>query len=325
MPDRVITVTLNPAIDKVLEAKNFAVGDHTPAHRIGSYPAGKGINVARVLGVLGSRCIATGFVGRDELHLFENELERRAAGRVVMQLLVVRGRTRENITIVDPIMDTETHIRDEGFTVQPSDVKRITSKVGMLASPGSIVSIGGSLPPGVSLGDLRTLLHVCHDQGARVIIDTSRSALEALRGEPLWMAKLNAEELATLADQPTDSSETFIEAARSVATRYGGHVDVVVATRGAAGAVLICEEVELIARVFVHPGRIANTVGSGDAMLAGILHQYVQAGDWSASLKLGVATATANAVSRQPGEIDLADIAEFRDAASIDEIKRAPA
>lgn len=318
MDPRVVTVTLNPAIDKVLVAEDFAVGKHIPVRRLGAYCAGKGVNVARVLGALGGRCIATGFVGADELHAFEAELERQGRGRIIMQMLVVRGRTRENITIVDPLMDTETHIRDEGFTVQSADVRRIASKVGMLAREGAIVNIGGSLPPGVTLGDLRSMVHRCNDQGARVVVDTSRSALSALRGERLWMVKVNADELATLSELPTETKEDVIEAASSLCVSRGGAVDVVVATRGAAGAVLIADGCAINARVFVHPGRIANTVGSGDALLAGLLHQWTQAEDWPAALRLGVAAATANAVSRIPGQFELESVAEFRETATIE-------
>lgn len=322
---RIVTITLNPAVDKVLEAPQFTIGAHTRARRIGWYPAGKGVNVARVLATLGTRCIATGFVGIGELSMFEEYLERVGAGRIVTQLLVVRGRTRDNITIMDPVLDTETHIRDEGFLVQPEDVRRIASKVGMLAREGAVMCFSGSLPKGVSLGDFRTMLHRCQDRGALAVIDTSRGVLEALRGEPLWMAKLNAEELATLSGMPTETEEETIAAARSVCVTGGGVVQNVIATRGAAGALLVSPKAELVARVFVHPGRIANTVGCGDALLAGVLHQWARSGDWSHAMRQGVAVATANATSRQPGVVSLEDVNEFWDAATVEPLEAAAA
>jgi len=100
---RIVTVTLNPAIDHLLEAPQFAVGSHVRARRIGRNPAGKGINVARVIATLGSRCIATGLVGKGELGMFESFLDERGEGRVTNQLLVIHGRTRDNVTIMDQI------------------------------------------------------------------------------------------------------------------------------------------------------------------------------------------------------------------------------
>ena len=61
---QIVSVTLNPAVDWVLEAPNFKVGSHIRARRIGWYPAGNGINVSRVLATLGTRSVATGFIGR---------------------------------------------------------------------------------------------------------------------------------------------------------------------------------------------------------------------------------------------------------------------
>ncbi len=308
---QIVSVTLNPAVDWVLEAPNFKVGSHIRARRIGWYPAGNGINVSRVLATLGTRSVATGFIGRGELTLFEEYLERVGLGRVVMQLLIVRGRTRDNMTFTDPINDTETHVRDEGFKVSPDDVRRIISKVGMLARDDSVVVFGGSTPPGVTVGDFRSMLHRCQDQGALTVVDTSERILEALRGEPIWMAKLNASELHTLSQMPTETEEQVIEAARAVSRTGGGQVKIVVATRGADGAVLIAPGVERVAKVAVHPGLICNTVGCGDSLLAGLIHAWSVSHDWERALAMGVATATANAISRTPGAIDTNDVSEY--------------
>ncbi|XOV74323.1 MAG: 1-phosphofructokinase family hexose kinase [Phycisphaerales bacterium] len=174
---RIITITLNPAVDRVMRVERFRVGQHCAAKRTGHYPAGKGVNVSRVLAVLGVRSVATGFVGQRELGMFEEYLEQIGKGRITTQLLVVRGRTRDNITIVDPIDDTETHLRDEGFSVTRDDVVRVSSKVGMLARADSILCFSGSLPPGVCVGDFRSMLHRCDDAGARAVVDTNRKVL----------------------------------------------------------------------------------------------------------------------------------------------------
>ncbi|MGP1347004.1 MAG: 1-phosphofructokinase family hexose kinase [Phycisphaerales bacterium] len=322
---RIVTVTLNPAVDRVLEAPQFRVNEHVRARHLGWYPGGKGINLARSLGILGSRAIATGFIGRGELGMFEENLEHVAGGRVITQLLIVRGRTRDNVTIMDPVLDTETHIRAEGFSVQRDDVRRITSKVRMLSRPGAIVAFGGSLPPGTNLGDLRSMLHAAEDHGALTVVDTSASALAALRGEPMWLAKLNNQELSTLAGMPTGTRDETIAAARGVTRRHGGSVQHVIATRGAEGAIYIGPDHEFEARAFVHPGLVASTVGCGDALLAGVLHEYTRSGDWKESMRLGVAVATANAVSRERGVFSMQDVGEYLGVASVEEIGHAAA
>jgi 1-phosphofructokinase family hexose kinase len=313
---RITTVTLNPAIDRVLIAEGFRVGAHIRAKRVGGHPAGKGINVSRVLAMLGTRSVATGFVGRDDLSGFEEFLERVGEGRVVMQLLVVRGRTRENMTVMDPVGDSETHIREEGFEVSPADARRVISKIGMLARRDGVMAFSGSLPPGIRLGDFRSMLHRCADQGARVVVDTSAWALEALRDERIWLLKLNVEELETLTGASgLDTEDAVVEAARAASWEGGGPAEYVIATRGAHGAILVGPGVGVIGRVFVHPGRIAHTVGCGDSLLAGILHGRQEGRSWESALRLGVATATANATSRTPGRLSLDDVDEFVEAA----------
>ncbi len=328
MPEiRIVTVTLNPAVDRVLEAPNFAIGQHVPARRLAWYPAGKGINVARVLAKVGVGCVATGFVGRGELALFEEALERTGPGQIVTQLLVVRGRSRDNITVVDPINDTETHLREEGFQVQPEDVQRISSKLGMMARPGRIIAFSGSLPPGLSPNDFAEIVRRCRRSGAKVAVDTSNKALEALRGEPLWLAKLNQSELATLAGKPTDVVDQAFEAALSLSVAGGGAVENVVATRGPDGAMLIGEKAAWRGWVSVHPGRIVSTVGCGDSLLAGILSVISRDEQaWERAFREGLALATTNACGREAAHVDSEEVSEFRDQASVEalELPRKP-
>jgi len=322
MPEiRVVTVTLNPAVDRVLEAPGFAVGRHVKAKRIALYPAGKGVNVSRVLATLGTRSVVTGLVGKNELGMFEEHLERAGEGRIVCQLLIVRARTRDNTTIVDPVEDTETHVRDEGFHVQPDDVTRIGSKLGMLARPGVMMAFCGSLPPGLEPSAFAAIVRRCRDLGAKVVVDTSREALEALRGERLWMAKLNAAELETLAQRPTETLEQTIEASRALSVHGGGVVDHVVATLGADGAVHIGEGGDLRGWVSVHPGRIVSTVGCGDSLLAGMLSILARdAKAWERAMREGLAAATANACTREAGFFDPNDLYEFRDVATLEHV-----
>lgn len=321
MPDvRLVTVTLNPAIDRVMEIERFAVGKVSTARLVGWYPGGKGINVARVLARLGVRCVATGFLGQAELSMFEEHIERVGEGRAIMQMLVVRGQTRTNLTITDPVLDSETHIREDGFKVYPEDVRRIASKVGMLAREDTVMVFAGSMPPGVSLGDLRSMLHRCADESSRVAVDMNETLMAAIREEPLWMVKLNAQELAGFSGMPTSTEAEVAAAAKAVSTQGRGSVEVVIATRGADGAVLIAPGVAISAKVLVHPARIVNTLGCGDSLLAGVLYEWRRTEDWREALKMGVATATATAVSREVGSLSLDDAKEFLEATLIEDL-----
>lgn len=317
----IVTVTLNPAVDRVLEAPEFEVGKHVRARRIALFPAGKGVNVSRALSVLGRRSIATGFVGKNELHMFEEHLERAGKGAAVSQFLVVRARTRDNTTVIDPVNETETHIIDEGFAVLPDDVQRISSKLAMLAREDVYMVFAGSLPPGMSAEALMAMIRRSVEQGARVIVDLSGAALDAISGQRVWCCKLNEEELAQAAGGTSlDSDEAFFTAGRSLLVNNGGWLDVVLASRGVQGAALFTAGAEFTGKVGVHPGRILTSVGCGDALLAGALDGHVRTGNWREALREGLAVATANAVVEEAGALRLEDIEEFRQAAIIEPI-----
>lgn len=74
----------------------------------------------------------------------------------------------------------------------------------------------------------------------------------------------------------------------------------------------------MVGRAFVHPGLIASTVGCGDALLAGVLHEWTRSHDWGRALRLGIAAATANAISRERGSIRLEDIEEYTPQVTIE-------
>jgi len=320
----IVTVTLNPSVDRVLEAPRFELGANVRGRVVARYPAGKGVVVSRVLATLGARSIATGLIGVEDLAYFERFLELVGEGRIVTQFLVVRGATRENITIVDPVDDTETHVREYGFKVREADVARIASKVGLLAHRGALMVFSGSIPPGVTPERYVEMVRSCRSRGARVIVDSSGVALEAFRGEKLWMLKINAQELAGFSGCDPRDEDALARAARALTTEAGGPVEHMVVTFGAEGALLLSPDAKLRGRVSVHPGRIASTIGCGDALLAGLLHGGRRTGDWREAFREGLAAATANALGREAGLIDPRDVEEFRQGCFIDDVEWAP-
>ena len=136
MPDveKIVTVNLNTAIDRVLEVERLEIGGHQAARRISRSPAGKAINVSRALALMNVSSIATGFVGQDELGQFDRFLESSRPGHVVSQLLAVAGATRENITVIDRLNRSDTHFREPGYELAAIDVDRIRRKVRLLAA-----------------------------------------------------------------------------------------------------------------------------------------------------------------------------------------------
>jgi len=292
-------------------------------------PAGKAVNVSRALAALGVPNVVTGFVGAGELAEFEQALE---SPFIQPQFLAVDGTTRENITIVDPVNHRETHVRDEGFEVTRAQLDRLAKKLSLLSRPGALVLFSGSLPRGVSAQDFLRLIEVAIKHEARVAIDTSGEALRAVGkafvdGEssvgskparPLWLLKPNVTELGELLGRPIRGDDEIVETGKRLSMR----VRAVLVTCGEAGGYAFVDGSALMGQVTVDPVDVVNTVGCGDALLAGFVAGHLRGMDVRDAYRFALAVATAAAVSVSPGQFDVQRVEDFLRRATVEPIER---
>ena len=298
----VVCVALNPSWDRTLDVPNLEIGKHVRGRLLSVQAAGKAVNVARLLDALGTPSVLTGLVGEGDRDRFAATF---AKTRVQVEMFETAGRTRENITLVDTERKADTHIRDLGFSVAEEDLARITKKLRILAGKGAYVLLTGSLPPGMDAASFAGLLDVCAQKGARVAVDSSGAGLEAIHlAQDLWLTKPNREELATLAGHTIDSDAAIREAAETLRHR----MDEVVVTLGADGAMVFARNGAWVARPNVDPMAVINTVGSGDAFLAGYVHCHAAGAKPEACLRFGVACGTAATLQLRAGQINTHDV-----------------
>lgn len=311
---RILTVTLNTAVDTVLVAEGFTIGAHQHGELRLQAPAGKGINVSRALARVGRTSLAAGFVGREDFRWFDRELRSLGPARVTPQFLSVPGRTRRNYSIIDPVGHTDTHIRDRGFTVTDEDLLRLTGKLAMITRPGMTVVFGGSLPPGVSPEAFDQLVDAAQAAGGEVVLDVDGDLLatfvHALRpGEPrarLAFVKPNVDELARMAGRDGWEDDGQMHVAARKLLRLARFV---VLSRGADGACLLTEDGCWIARPGVGPQSVRSTVGSGDCLVAGVIDALAEGQAWAEVIRRGVALGTANALRDDIAGFTLDDVA----------------
>ena len=296
----IITVTLNPAVDKALEVPGFAVGAHARALVRSLLPAGKGVNVARGIARLGGRAQATGFIGRNEERMFVESL---AEEGVAAEFCAVSGRTRTNTTILDPQARTTTHLRERGFRVGAEDVAAIGGLLErrLAESPNATLVFAGSLPDGMPADAFTDLLRSCAERGAEVLLDTNGPALRAaVATGVVGTVKPNLEELAECLGRPVQRCDA-LDAARELLGRVG----TVLLTLGEEGAYLVTEAGAVGRRCPLEPGELGNTVGCGDAFLAGWLRGREVSDD---ALCWAVAAGAASAVSETTVGYALANV-----------------
>lgn len=294
---RIITVSLNPAVDRVLEVRDFRIGEHQTGLEVRRTPAGKGVNVARVLAKLGMPCVATGFVGRDNRDEFRRVL---AQGRTADEFFPLPGRTRENITITDPENSRETHIRDVGLEVDEPNFHRLLTKLGLISREGNFVLFCGSTPPGIDAEKFAELVDTCLETGAHVAVDTSGPPLRAVADRKLWLLKPNAAELSELVGRDLPDRDAQLAAARELAQR----IDLVIFTSGAEGAYLLSPDQAVHAHVEIDPQEVHNTVGCGDVLLGAFVAGAYAGKDVREAFGEAIAAATAAACNLVTAEFD---------------------
>ena len=257
----IITVTLNTTIDRTIEVDGFKPFDLNVGHLIQTLPAGKGVNVSRLLSTLGTPSIATGFVGQREIPVYEENF----SGTLVETDFVALGEpTRENVTIVDSSRG-ETHIREEGPTIPSEHIRLLGEKLRGRVKRGDSVVFAGSLPPGVSVQDLKDMLEICSGQGCKIYLDTKGKTLHAC-ADIADIIKPNVDELREMLESSSQNINDLLEQLRQ------SHAGTTLVTCGADGAYYIKGDTCIHAEPDGPPLQPVSSVGCGDAFLAGFIH-----------------------------------------------------
>jgi 1-phosphofructokinase family hexose kinase len=281
----IVCVTLNPALDRTYEVHNLQLGQHVKGRLVSVQPAGKAVNVARVLQNLGRKCVLTGFVGEEDRRLFENSFD---SLLVRTQLFGTGERTRENVTLMDIERGVETHVREEGGIITEDDLQRLLKKLRILCRGGNWAVFAGSLPRGIGSAEMLELLIAVERAGSRIILDSSGGMRAALGRVPVWLVKPNREELAELAAEDVSDEQSMLIAARKLLP----HIEMLLVSAGDQGAYLVSRQETLHAYIKELPRPVTNTVGCGDALLAGFLEAMASGQATKDALRRAVAVAT---------------------------------
>ncbi len=262
----VVTVTLNPAIDQTVRVAGFAAGQVNRVAQSRADAGGKGVNVACFLADLGVDVAATGFLGHDNIALFERLFEQKG---VKDRFVTLAGSTRVGLKIVDVVTRQTTELNFPGLTPGNDELTDLFERISELAEPGRWFVLAGSVPVGVPDEVYAQLIAAIHEGGGGVVLDTSGRPLQAALANPPDVMKPNLDELGELWGAELDTPDAVRDAARSLLDRG---VERVVVSMEANGAVFVDRELALLARPPRIPiASLASTVGAGDAMVAGIV------------------------------------------------------
>jgi len=256
-----LTVTLNAAIDKRYVVEHYRVGEVNRVKTCTCTPGGKGLNVAKPAAIAGARVVATGFVGGHAGHYIEESLKPLGIESAFYHLA---EESRSCINIWDETKHTQTEFLEPGFTVGESDFTGFLDKFQSLLPDADVAALSGSVPKGLDGRAYCRLVDCCKAAGKRVILDTSGSLLTAGLASRPTMIKPNLDEIRMLTGRPCLSPREILDAAIQI---HRDGIPYVAISLGGNGALLVCNEGAFRAKV---PQIDAvNTVGCGDAMIAG--------------------------------------------------------
>lgn len=282
----VYTVTFNPAIDYVVHIERLKTGCVNRTDSEDIQFGGKGINVSVVLSELGIKSRALGFVAGFTGDAVEQGVQKRGVETDFVRLK--EGFTRINVKIKS---DEETELNGQGPKIDCEAIDELYEKLDKVTD-GDTVVLAGSIPNTLPSDIYESIMARLSKKRIKIVVDATKDLLlNALKYKP-FLIKPNNYELGEMFGVDLESVEDVVLYARKL--RNMGAVNVLVSMAG-DGAVLV-DEFDEVHKSKACTGKVKNSVGAGDSMVAGFI-AGCEKGDYEYALKLGTATGGATAFS----------------------------
>lgn len=283
----IYTVTFNPSLDYVVDVAEFEVGRVNRTSKETIFPGGKGINVSMVLKHLGYENTAFGFLAGFTGNHIEELLK--SEGITTDFIQVESGCSRINVKLRSTM---ETEINGQGPEIMPEDIKKLYQKLDGLKEDDILV-LAGSIPDVMPGSMYMDIMNYLQDKHLKIVVDATKDLLlNVLKYHP-FLIKPNNHELAEMLQVEINDKKDVIKYAGKL--QEMGARNVLISMAG-EGAVLITEDGNVFESE-APKGKVKNSVGAGDSMVAGFLAGYLNTKNYSHAFKMGVCTGSASAFS----------------------------
>ena len=291
----IYTLTLNPSIDYVLKIDKFEDGQTLRSNTEEKYPGGKGIMVSKLLKNLGEKSVNIGFLGGftgDFIRKKLNDLE------IEEDFTNIEDDSRINVKLK---YETETEINAQGPQITEEEIEEFLNYLDQLQEDDFVI-ISGSIPK--SLGDdfYRVIVNLLEMNNVRFALDTSGKKLFKLSSYKPFLVKPNKKELEEIFEDKIDSDEKIVKYARKLIDQGAENV---IVSLGKDGSIFVDNSVIYKAKPI--EGKLINSVGSGDSMVAGYIYGYMKGLSKFDSYKLAASCGSATAFSPDIAEKELID------------------
>ena len=283
----IYTVTLNPSLDYIAECKDFTLGATNRTSSEIIYPGGKGINVSIVLSNLGDRTTALGFLaGFTGEHIDSLIKDMGISSRMIR---LDEGMSRINLKLKSK---EETELNGMGPNINIIDIARLYQKLESITEDDILV-LAGSIPPSVSEGLYSDIMERLKETKIKIVVDATKDLLMNVLDKKPFLIKPNIHELGELFNVKLDSADETLPYALKL--KEMGAVNVII-SMGKDGAMMV-DEYGNSYTMNSPEGKLVNSVGAGDSLVAGFLHKYLETGNYEEAFRYGVCTGSASAFS----------------------------
>ncbi len=254
----IYTVTFNPSLDYIVRLDNFTAGEINRVNYEQVLAGGKGINVSIVLKNLGHDNAALGFVAGFTGEEIKRQLKEFGVTSDFVQL--DEGFSRINVKAK---AKTETEINGQGPDISEAKQAELFAQLDKLVEGDTLV-LAGSIPKTLPDDIYQRIMARLDGKGIRIVVDAEKKLLlNVLQYHP-FLIKPNNHELGDMFGVKLTTDEEIITYAKKLQPK----------------------------------GKLINSVGAGDSMVAGFITGYMESnGDFETAFHWGVATGSASAFS----------------------------
>ncbi|QTA37431.1 1-phosphofructokinase family hexose kinase [Thermosipho ferrireducens] len=288
----IFTLTMNPCLDRYIYLDKLVVDDTIRARKVVDYPAGKGIDVSRVIKELGGVSIAVALVGGDTGRKLEEMLDKEG---VIYSSIRVNEETRMNVILESK--NGQYRISMPGKRISKKKLQTVLEVLNALVRENDIVVVSGSLPKGISPDFYTGIIFALKQWGAKVFFDADGEKLKAGLIASPDVIKPNIHEFSRIAGEKfsIEDKRTLIKEARIFLEKY--ELSEILLTLGAKGSLLISYD-----KVYFSPPLklpVKSAVGAGDSFLAAYVLKIAEGFGRKEAFKW--ANAAGNAAVMTPG------------------------
>lgn len=282
----IYTITLNPALDKTVEINNFCPGEVNRISSLRLDAGGKGINVSKVIKTLGEESIALGLLAGRTGGFIKDYLDKE---NIKNDFVFIDGETRTNLKIIDTVNYINTDINEPAPEVSIEQLNKVADSLFKRLTKEDIVVFSGSVPSPSYRNIYSEWISEVNLRGAKAILDAEGESLRLGIMAAPFLIKPNIHELEGMLDIKIEGFEDAIKHGKELLS-YG--VKIVALSLGSDGAVFIDNNNTILAKGI--KVEVKSTVGAGDSMVAALAYSLHSGLSLEETVKLSVATATAN-------------------------------